>query len=365
MKILFVRPLISQVNALLDVSQSVYALLVWDQYQDPCLTVEAVKNFPEIPILEWREGLPGRSSFYRKVRYLVDVMKRFQFDVIHLNGLRDLPAFYLSRLFTDCKPKIVTTSRNPQIWSNENKIGIQIRLIRILADGYVSISSKNFLQMTCAGFPKKRIRFIPNAFYFSDGAIGEEPPAEKGKIRIVYVASVDRRKSQMSLVDAIGKISRNYPNLEVLLIGSTRDDAEYVQELGKRINHLHLCDVVKMVGRIRHEEVMGYYHTADLVVFPSTMEMMPRAVIEAMWLGKPVIASAVDGILDLITDQETGLLVAPERPAELASAICRLIDDPVLAASLGAAGQKYIQQFCSPGQVGRQYVDFYRELIGK
>jgi glycosyltransferase involved in cell wall biosynthesis len=102
---------------------------------------------------------------------------------------------------------------------------------------------------------------------------------------------------------------------------------------------------------------------SDIFVFPTRSEMMPRAVIEAMVAGKPVIASAVDGILDLIQNKKTGILVQPGNVDELAEAICELIEHPSLANELGLAGQKYVLDFCSPERVGRLFRDFYHTTL--
>lgn len=90
---------------------------------------------------------------------------------------------------------------------------------------------------------------------------------------------------------------------------------------------------------------------------------MPRAVIEAMVIGKPVIASGVDGILDLIQNRRTGILVQPGNVAELASAVIELIENPNMANDLGKAGQKYILDYCSPERVGREFRNFYQLML--
>ena len=102
-----------------------------------------------------------------------------------------------------------------------------------------------------------------------------------------------------------------------------------------------------------------------MVVFPSRSEMMPRAVIEAMLAAKPVIASAVDGICDLIRDHGTGILVQPGNARELADAICDLIKHPSMANEMGTAGQEFVLEYCSPDRVGRLFMDFYQSILDR
>jgi glycosyltransferase involved in cell wall biosynthesis len=82
-----------------------------------------------------------------------------------------------------------------------------------------------------------------------------------------------------------------------------------------------------------------------------------------MVIGIPVIASAVDGILDLIQNKKTGILVQPDNVTDLVSAICEIIENPDLANTIGLAGQKYIQEYCSPERVGKQFVSFYGHIL--
>jgi glycosyltransferase involved in cell wall biosynthesis len=81
------------------------------------------------------------------------------------------------------------------------------------------------------------------------------------------------------------------------------------------------------------------FEAADVVTLPSRSEGFGRVLVEAACLEKPVVASRVGGIPEVVIDGETGLLVAPDDPAALAEALTRLLGDPGLRAKLGAAGR--------------------------
>jgi glycosyltransferase involved in cell wall biosynthesis len=96
-----------------------------------------------------------------------------------------------------------------------------------------------------------------------------------------------------------------------------------------------------------HDEVASLTGILDLAVLPSYREALGLAVIEALASGRPVVASAVGGIPELIKDGQTGLLVPPGDSAALAKAITRLLEDPAYAARLGVAGQRLVhERFC-------------------
>ena len=97
------------------------------------------------------------------------------------------------------------------------------------------------------------------------------------------------------------------------------------------ISKLEINDSVELTGGIPYLDVIHELKTCDIFVFPSKGEMMPRAVIEAMVIGVPVVASGVDGIIDLIQDGQTGLIVKPGDVSGLAESICNLLENPDFA----------------------------------
>jgi glycosyltransferase involved in cell wall biosynthesis len=114
---------------------------------------------------------------------------------------------------------------------------------------------------------------------------------------------------------------------------------------------------------VPYQQIMEVLANSDLFVYPTRSEMMPRGVIEAMLAGKPVVASAVDGILDLVETRKTGFLVSAGDVDELANAICELIKNPAFANELGLAGQKFVLEYCSPERVGGLFRDFYQTIL--
>lgn len=88
-----------------------------------------------------------------------------------------------------------------------------------------------------------------------------------------------------------------------------------------------------------------YYNSADIIVLPSIMEGCPLTILEAMAAGKPIVASNVGGIPELVTDGECGLLVEPKDVAGLNAAISSLMESPGLRAKMGDAGRKKAQEY--------------------
>ena len=99
-----------------------------------------------------------------------------------------------------------------------------------------------------------------------------------------------------------------------------------------------------MVWRDRTEDAREIYEALDVFVMSSRYEGMPYALLEAMSMGLPVVATRVCGCQDVVEEGVTGLLVAPDRPEELARQMLRLLRDPAYARRLGAAAREAVER---------------------
>jgi glycosyltransferase involved in cell wall biosynthesis len=116
---------------------------------------------------------------------------------------------------------------------------------------------------------------------------------------------------------------------------------------------------VKFLGwREDVDEIMPLF---DMLVLPSLNEGMGRVLVEAMAAGKPVVASRVGGIPDLVRDGETGYLVPPADEKGLADGIKKLLDDPDKAKQMGLRGQAHCQQFSLKAMI-QKLDDLYSDL---
>ena len=115
------------------------------------------------------------------------------------------------------------------------------------------------------------------------------------------------------------------------------------------------------LGFVPHDELERLYDRAAIVVLPSFREGLPLCVIEAMAHGRPVVATKVGGIPELVEDGVTGFLVEPGDPAALRRALQRLLDDPMLRRRMGREGRRRIVERCSLDAVTDATLDAYRQ----
>jgi len=102
----------------------------------------------------------------------------------------------------------------------------------------------------------------------------------------------------------------------------------------------------------------------DIFVLSTHCEGLPLVILEAMARAKPVIATAVDGVPEVIADEETGLLVPHEDDAQLAGKILRLVRDGERAARLGEAGQRSVRERFSREKFAASMAQVYCEVLG-
>ena len=117
-------------------------------------------------------------------------------------------------------------------------------------------------------------------------------------------------------------------------------------------------------GFVPRAELERLLDEAAVVAVPSRREGFGVVAAEAMAHGRPVVASAVGGLLDLVADGETGLLVPPRDPAALRAALERLLADRELRRRLGAAGRERVGRLCAWDEVTAQTLDVYRSALG-
>mgnify|MGYP002621497316 CR=1 FL=1 len=158
--------------------------------------------------------------------------------------------------------------------------------------------------------------------------------------RFLFVGRLRIRKGVEVLLAALNEV----PEARLDVLG----DGERRREIATRIERLGLTERVRLLGRGSADEVHQRLAEAIAVVVPSTYEGMPLVVLEAMECARPVVASSVSGIPEVVVDGETGWLVAPESPSQLAAALRAVLADPVEAERRGRAGRSRLDDRFRP-----------------
>ena len=166
---------------------------------------------------------------------------------------------------------------------------------------------------------------------------------------LLSVGRLRYQKAHSVLLRAFPAVLAQFPHSRMLIAG----DGILRVQLENEAGALRITEKVRFLG-VRHD-IPVLLSLADLFVFPSRFEGMPNAVLEAMSHGLPVIATAVQGVDEIILDGENGLLVPLEDPQALSNAILRLLRDPAERRRLGLAARQTIEKGYTVDIMCRQY----------
>ncbi len=165
-------------------------------------------------------------------------------------------------------------------------------------------------------------------------------------------------KGHKELFSAMAQLRERHP-VQALIVGGGRREAQ-VRQLAESLG---LAAAVHFLGPRR--DVPDLLNAMDIFVLPSYSEGVSLALLEAMAAGRPVVATAVGGLPEVVTDGDNGLLIPPRDANALAEALARLLSDPAWAQQLGANARAHVREHYSLDRLGREINEIYAELVEK
>jgi glycosyltransferase involved in cell wall biosynthesis len=183
----------------------------------------------------------------------------------------------------------------------------------------------------------------------------------------VVVAGIGRFiavKGFSFLIDAFAAARSSRPDLHLVLVG----DGDLREKLQSRAREAGVSENVSFPGTVGRDEIAAYFAAAQIVVVPSVhdrglVDGLPNVALEAMAAGRPLVATRVGGLPQLVREGENGLLVDEKDPAGLAGAILSLAGDPELRTRLGANARDEIRERRSWDVVARRFVDLFESVV--
>ncbi|MDB6106431.1 MAG: glycosyl transferase group 1 [Gammaproteobacteria bacterium] len=193
-------------------------------------------------------------------------------------------------------------------------------------------------QLTAGGVPQVRLLTVISTTFPQADIEPAAPEWRRGAgepLKILYVGRIALEKGLGDLIDAVRLLPASVTSeMRISLIGWASHGEQ--ERLVEHIRASGLQEQVELVGPIPFgPALLRHYRAAHLFVLPSWTEGTPRVLVEAMAMGRPIVATRVGGVPDLITEGENGLLVDPHSPSQLAAAIQTLAGDPELCRCIG------------------------------
>lgn len=321
-----------------------------------------------VSVYEWSSS-SGKARFPALVHHLSSALRSDSYDVVHLHSSR---AGFLGRLTARLVGRSHDTVYSPHCFAfAQTGLSRTRRTAYLLLERAavswgqkVLVVSESEGSLARASLPGVATAVLPNAV---DAALLREfacwvrstvhgppvPPAAR-RLRVVHIGRIVEQKRPDYFAAAMAIVHdrvRPRPGLEVEGIWLGDGDRSLLGDAGERI---------QVSGWLSPERLRARLADSDVVMFTSRGEGMPVSILEAQGLGIPVVASKVNGVVDLVEHGITGFLGTS--PDELAGYVCRLLDDDGLRARIREASQEYCARFFDVETLAERSMGAYRAL---
>lgn len=179
--------------------------------------------------------------------------------------------------------------------------------------------------------------------------------------KVILLARMLKDKGIGEFRDAAKLLKADYPNVNFILAGGVHDNPASYSEL--QLNNWNQEGSVNWIGH--QDDVIGVLKSASIVVLPSYREGLPKALLEAAALGRPVITTDVPGCRDAILPNETGFLVEVKNAKALAKAISNLLNDSAKSQKFGRNGRLFMENEFSIESVIEKHINIYENFLKK
>ena len=282
-------------------------------------------------------------------------------DVVHMHTSHAHTLGALAGILTP-RTKLVVSRR---VDFSIRKHATSILKYRIPIDRIIAISRAVRRVLIDDGIPPDLISIVHSGIDLSrfDNVEAPDYRAEFGlaedAVVIGNVAALVDHKGHRFLLDAVPAVLERHPEARFVICG----DGELWDELHAQRARLGIEKQVIFAGF--RPDVPGLLGFFDLFVMSSHLEGLNTSILDALAMRRPVVATDAGGIPEIIRDGETGLLVPAKDPPGLASAICRLIDQPPLARRLAEGGRQWVEREFTTDAMVEGTLAVYRELLSR
>jgi glycosyltransferase involved in cell wall biosynthesis len=295
----------------------------------------------------------GSAASPLAFRRLLGIVRERRPDVVHTHlvhaDFHGLVAGRLARV-----PVLVSTKHGFNAFRDRRVFAVADRAVGRLADVHIAISKG------LARYLAEREGFDVARFEIVHYGIepGPPPPHLPGAPRLAIVGRLIPIKGHDTLLRALAEVRTDLPGVTLEIAG----EGALEGDLRATVTRLGLEDVVTFLGHV--PQVAAVFERAEVVVVPSLGEGFGMVALEAMERGRPVVASAVGGLPEIVDDGRTGLVVPVSDAHGLAGAIRALAGDANRAAAFGAAGRERSLAEFSQERCTDRTAELYREALG-
>lgn len=322
--------------------------------------LEIVKQYREMGLEAFEIPMSNRFDL-GVIGKLVELIKQRNIDVIHTHGYKsDILGILAAR---KAKIRCVVTPHG-----FENASDLKLRAFIWLgnqamkyADVVVPLSPALMEDVKKIGVPDKKVQYIQNGVDLSEV---EAQDAERNQVlkskknkRIGFIGQMISRKNIFDILDIFQNIAERHDDVELVLLG----DGDQRPQLEEYSQSLSNKDRIHFLGF--RDDRLDYLQSLDLFVMTSTLEGIPRCLMEATAMGIPVAAYDIAGIDQLIEHEKTGLLAPLGEKNLLTQYWEELLYNPEKAAKISEAAKEYVYEHYSGKRMAMEYLSLFEELV--
>jgi glycosyltransferase involved in cell wall biosynthesis len=324
-------------------------------------------------------GLPGQPKGGRAdwatLRRLRAAFRRDAFSVVHVHNGRS--ALIAALAGAGERLPIVMTQHflSPARTTRQGVRSMCSRLAHSWLEsriaGHIAISEAVCSASIAAGIADPaKIQVVPNGIRMPErvdpqAVLDSEPWFAEGSPRIFCAARAEPEKDLATLIAAMRELQRMVPTARCIIAGGGRLLESLRETVSKPIDqgsHSHEPNV-RLLGF--RSDVANWMSAADIFVLPCPVEGFGMVLVEAMALGKPIVACAAGGPCEIVDSGKTGFLVPPKSPAAMAQALATLASDPMLRQSMGQAGYQRYQEMFTAKYMAERIAGVYRDASSR
>jgi glycosyltransferase involved in cell wall biosynthesis len=331
-----------------------------DEVQQGPLTIHLLPPFPRFE----------RFHNYRTYQSVIDQkLTQIQPDLVHA---QDLAAdAYVA--FRSGYPTVMTvhgirsedrkyiTSWNKRVRSLFDSLVIEKYLRKrirhlIAVSHYATEYYRNLLH------PDASVYYIPNAvderFFNVSSKTNDET--------VLFAGRVTPLKRVLDLVQAFALVVKRVPYAQLRIAGEVTSERAYVHSIYQLIRQSNLEQHIHLLGLLPESMILQEFANCKILALPSAQESAPMVIAQALAAGKPVVATRVGGVSEMVgEDGRCGFLVDVNDIEQLAEAIIRLLQDAALQTQMGEYGRTFARENYHPESIGRQTAEIYRCILSK
>lgn len=340
----------------------------------------ATQDIPEKNLQVYRLSLPATTTELetmgvKRILYMISsflLLLRFLsgdvLDLIHAHGWDPaLVGGLFSRIFGI--PLVLTVHGIPRPIHPMSRMIFQFLERMILGlcsterSRIIALTNSDRSRLVELGVCEEAIDVIPNGIDFREFErmrprnFREERRISPNTFLALFVGRLHEQKGVEVLLRAAERLKEE--DIHIVIVGSGHKEKEY-RSLAEELR----VDNVLFTGEIGKEDLLSAFASSDVFVLPSIFEGMPYVVLEAMASGKPVVASNLPGLAEVVAEGRNGILFEKGNDEDLAQAILRLKRNRRMARRMGKASRRLAKDRFNWQKVFRRTIDTYRRVLG-